>query len=120
MHNHTRAMIAACAYAVITGRTVAGLYDHTAAAHLDIAAQARDGRVQGADGHRPARFGGTLPEIFDAADKAWISLEIEGRKARGYDRGTQEHCAVEVAGAVANVYDYAAAAWFAFEPRFAE
>jgi hypothetical protein len=111
-------MIAACAYAAITGKKVAGLYDHTAAIHLQIAAEARDGRLQGADGDRSVRFGGTLPEIFDAGDNIFVSLQVEGSKARAYDRGSQEHCAVEVAGTVVNVYDYAAAAWFAFEPQF--
>ena len=120
MHTHTRAMIAASAYAAITGKKVAGLYDHTGAAHLRIAAECRGDRVQGADGDRSAMFGGTLPEIHDAAGNVFVSLEIEGAKARGYDRGSGDHYALEVEGRLINLYDYGAAAWFAYETQFAE
>ncbi len=120
MQHHTRAMIAASAYTAITGRKVAGLYDHGAAEHLRIAAESRGGRVQGADGDRQALFGGDLPELYDAQDKVFVSLEVEGMRAKGYDRGSGAHYAVEVADRVINLYDYAAAAWFTFEAQFAE
>src|ERR1700748_2101327 len=88
MQSHTRALVAASAYAVIVGKKVAGLYDHAAGRHLRIAAECRDNRLQGIDGDRPAAFGGRLPEIHDQGDKAFLSMEIEGRTARGYDRGS--------------------------------
>jgi len=50
MQAHTRALVAASAYAVITGRKVTGLYDHTADEQLRIAAECRGSRLQGADG----------------------------------------------------------------------
>jgi len=120
MHNHTRAMIAASAYAAITGRKVAGLYDHTGAVHLRIAAECRDGRVQGADGDRSATFGGILPEIHDAREQTFVSLAVEGHKAHGYDRGTQTHYALEVKDRLINLYDHGVATWFAFEVQFAQ
>ena len=70
MKPHTRAMIAAASFAVLTGKKVAGLYDHTTGQDLRIAAEARGDSVQGFDGDRAAKFGGTLPEIHDAADQA--------------------------------------------------
>ena len=66
MPPHTRAMIAAAAHAFITGNKVAGVYDHSTGRHLRIAAEARGQQLQGYDGDRAARFGGTLPEIYDA------------------------------------------------------
>ena len=120
MQSHTRALIAASAYSVITGKKAAGLYDHALGEHRRIAAECRGNRVQGVDGDRSATFGGTLPELYDDGDKAFISLEIEGSGARGYDRGTQGHYTVEVADPVIRVYDYGAASWFAFEVQLAD
>ena len=85
MQPHTRAMIAASAHAIIIGKKVAGIYDHAAGRHLRIAAECRGGRVQAVDGDRSARFGGTLPELYDEADRAFVSLETDGATARGYD-----------------------------------
>jgi hypothetical protein len=119
MHNHTRAMAAAAAFAVITGRKVAGLYDHAGAVHLRIAAECRGHQVQGADGDRSALFGGDLPTIFDAGDSNTVSLVIDGHKAQGYDALSQEYYAIEVTDRLVNLYDHGVAAWFAFEPQFA-
>ena len=119
MQHHTRAMIAASAYVAISGKTIAGLYDHGAARHLQIAAESRGHRVQGADGDRSARFGGDLPELYDAQDQAFVSMEIAGQSARGYDRGSDSHYTVEVTDRLINLYDHSAATWFAFEAQFA-
>ncbi|PNU02985.1 hypothetical protein [Novosphingobium guangzhouense] len=119
MQSHTRSLIAAATFAAITGRKVAGLYDHTLGRDRRIAAECREGRLQGRDGDRGARFGGTLPEIFDATDKAFISLEIEGegdaRSARGYDRGSSTFFTAQVRDGVVQVYDHTANAWFAYD-----
>ena len=117
MQPHTRALIAASAYAVLTGRKVAGLYDHAAARDRDIAAECRGNRVQGVDGDRSATFGGTLPELRDDSDGSYVSLVVDGSKASGYDRASQSHYAVEIAGPVIQIYDHTAKAWFAFEIR---
>jgi hypothetical protein len=52
MQPHTRVVIAAAAYAFVTGKKVAGVYDHAAGRHLRIAAEARGEHLQGHDGDR--------------------------------------------------------------------
>lgn len=120
MHSHTRAIVAASAHAIITGRKVAGLYDHAAGRHLRIAAECRDGRLQAYDGDRAARFGGTLPELFDEGDRAFISIETEGMSARGYDRGSASAYVANVTDRVVQLFDHGAGAWFAFDVQVAE
>jgi hypothetical protein len=116
---HTRAMAVAAAFAFITGRKVAGLYDHTAARHLRIAAEARGAHLQGYDGDRAARFGGELPELYDAADKAFIAIEIGGLTARGHDRGSATDWSATVTDRQVQLYDHGEAAWFAFDVQVA-
>ena len=111
---HTRAMIAAAAPAFITGKNVGGLYDHAAGTHLRIAAESRGDSLQGYDGDRSVRFGGTLPELFDAGDKTYVSMEIDGLKAQGHDRGSSSSYTVNVTDQLVQLYDYEARAWFAF------
>lgn len=115
MTPHARAMIAACAHAIIIGRKVAGIYDHAAGRHLRIAAESRGNRLQGLDGERDARFGGTLPDIFDHGDKTAITLEIEGATARGFDRNTGNFYAANVHERQVQLFDYALNGWFAYE-----
>ena len=115
MQSHTRAVIAAAAYAVIVGKKVTGIYDHTAAEHLRIAAECRGHRVQVADGERPATFGGTLPDLYDDGDKAFVSLDVVGTRASGYDRGSATHYVAEVTDRLIQVYDYGLSSWFAYE-----
>ncbi|PXA87873.1 hypothetical protein DMC47_31175 [Nostoc sp. 3335mG] len=115
MHPHTRALIAASAHAVIIGKKVAGLYDHDAGRHLRIAAESRENRLQGVDGDRSTIFGGTLPDIYDDGDKAFVTLEIEGATARGYDRGSAGFYTAQVGDRLVQIYDHALAAWFAFD-----
>lgn len=108
-------MIAAAAFAVLTGRKVAGLYDHTAKRDLRIAAEYRDGGIQGVDGDRQAKFGGTLPEIFDGGDRSHISFEVEGDAARGYDRGSSTFFSAQVTDGMVQVYDHGSSQWFAYD-----
>lgn len=115
MHPHTRAMVAAAAHAFIIGRKVAGIYDHSAGRHLRIAAEARGEQLQGFDGDRPARFGGTLPELYDAGDRVFVSLEIDGATARGHDRSTSSSYSANVTESLVQLYDYSQGAWFAFD-----
>jgi hypothetical protein len=112
---HTRAMVAAAAYAFITGKKVAGVYDHSAKIHLRIAAESRGEHLQGFDGDRSVRFGGTLPELYDAGDKAFVSLEIDGMTARGYDRSSSSPYSITVTDKLVQAYDHSQSAWFAFE-----
>lgn len=107
-------MIAAAAYASIAGQKVAGVHDHASGRDLRIAAECRGDRVQGQDGDRAVKFGGTLPELYDAGDKAFISLERDGASARGYDRGSASFYAAHVTDQSVQLYDYSAGAWFAF------
>lgn len=107
-------MVAAAAYAFISGKTVAGVHDHDVGQDLEIAAEARGGRVQGFDGTRSAKFGGRLPELYDAGDDAYVSLEIEGATGQGYDRRSQSHYSLTVTDQVVQLYDHAESAWFAF------
>lgn len=112
---HTRVLVAASAHAVIIGRKVAGIYDHTADRHLRIAAESRDRRVQGVDGDRSVMFGGTLPELFDDGDKMFVSMEVDGATARGYDRGSAGAYVAEVGDRLVQLYDHGEGAWFAFD-----
>lgn len=116
---HTRAMVAAATFAFIAGRKVAGVYDHAAARHLRIAAEARGEHLQGYDGDRNARFGGTLPELYDASDKAHVSIEIDGQTARGHDRGSASDWSVTVTERQVQLYDHGESAWFTFDIQLA-
>ena len=120
MHAHTRALIAACAYAVIAGKKVAGIYDYTESRHLRIAAEARENRLQAADGERAVMFGGPLPDLYDEGDKTFVSLEIDGSKARGYDRGSAGHYEAEVTDRLVQMFDHNDNTWFAFAVQVVE
>jgi hypothetical protein len=115
MHPHTRAIVAASAYAVMTGDKVAGIYDHAADRHLRIAAECREGRLQAYDGERSAKFGGTLPDLYDQGDETFVSLEYDGAVGRGYDRGSANFYEVRVTGQSVQLYDHGESAWFAFD-----
>ena len=119
MSPHTRAIVAAAAHAFIFGKKVAGVHDHGTAQDLRIAAETRGDRLQGFDGDRSARFGGTLPELYDAGDDAFFSLEIDGLTAKGYERGSSSHYSITATHEVVQIYDYAAGAWFAFSIQVA-
>lgn len=119
MQPHVRAMIAASAHALVRGTKVAGLYDHATGRHLRIAAEARTPYLQGYDGDRNARFGGTLPEIRDASDGVSLHMEIEEDGARGYDRSSSGHFSATVAERLVQLYDHAEAAWFAYDVQVA-
>jgi hypothetical protein len=112
---HTRAMTAAAAYAFVIRKKVAGVYDHASGRDLQIAAECRGDQLQGFDGDRAVRFGGTLPEIYDAGDKAFVSMEIDGAKVQGYDRGSSSHYTAKVADLLVQLYDHGEGAWFTFD-----
>lgn len=76
--------------------------------------------MQGFDGDRGVKFGGTLPEIYDAGNKTFVSFETDGMKARGYDRGTSTHYEVHVTDGLVQVYDHSENAWFAYDIQDAE
>ena len=108
-------MAAAAAHAFMTGNKVAGVYDHAAGRHLRIAAEARGEHLQGFDGDRAAKFGGTLPELYDAGDKAFVSLEIDGMTAQGYDRGSSSAYTITATDRQVQLYDHGLSRWFAFD-----
>ena len=79
MSPQTRAMVAAAAHAFIYGKKVAGVHDHSTEQDLQIAAETRGDRLQGFDGDRSARFGGTLPELYDAGEDAYdVTANFQG------------------------------------------
>ena len=119
MQPHIRAVVAAAAHAFVTGKKVAGLYDHTAGQHLRVAAEARAGRLQGYDGDRDAKFGGILPELLDAGEGASLHMKIANGEARGYDRSSSGHFSAKVAERLVQLYDHAEGAWFAFDVQVA-
>ena len=119
MQPHTRALVAAAAHALMTGTKVAGLYDHATDRYLKLAAEALGEHLQGYDGDRDARFGGTLPELRDVRAGTSIHMVIEGGEARGYDRGSSGHFTVRTADRLVQLYDHSEAAWFAFEVQVA-
>lgn len=116
---HTRAMVAAAAHTFMFGKRVAGVHDHGSGQDLQIAAEARDDRLQGFDGDRSASFTGTPFEIYDAGDKAFVSLEIDGLKAQGYDRGSLSHYSLSVTDQIVQFYDHEVGSWFAFSIQVA-
>jgi hypothetical protein len=107
-------MVAAAVHAFMFGKKVAGVHDHASGRDLQIAAEARGERLQGFDGDRQAKFDGTPSELYDAGDKAFISLEIDGLCAKGYDRRSSSHYSLSVTGQVVQLYDHAVESWFAF------
>jgi hypothetical protein len=108
-------MVAAAAHAFVTGSKVAGIYDHAAGRHLRIAAEARGAHLQGYDGDRSAKFGGTLPELYDVGNAAFVSFEIDGMTVRGYDRGSSSAFTANVDDRVVQLFDHGAGAWSAFD-----
>jgi hypothetical protein len=116
---HTQAMVAAAAHAFVNGRKVAGVYDHANSKHLRIAAEARGEHLQGFDGERSARFGGTLPELRDTGDGAQVHMKIEGATARGFDRGSSSAFTAEVTERLVQLYDHGRGEWFAFDVQVA-
>lgn len=120
MEPHTRALAAAATFAAITGKKVAGMHDHSTGTDLRIAAECRSNVVQGFDGDRAARFGGTLPELYDFADKTFISLEIDGPKAQGYDRGSAGAFTAQVTDNRVQLYDHSPGGWFTFDIQLVE
>ncbi len=115
MKPHTRALIAATTFAGLSHQKVAGLYDHAVGKDLRIAAEVKDGVLQGFDGDRNTAFGGRLPEIHDKGDNAFITFEAEGTVAKGYDRGSATHYEAHLTQGIVQVYDHAQSAWFAYD-----
>jgi len=112
-------MIAAAAHALVTRRKVAGLYDHAAGRHLRIAAEARGRHLQGYDGDRDARFGGTLPELHDMGNRTAVHMVVQGSDVRGYDRGSSGHFTARVTEELVQLYDHDLGTWFAFDVQVA-
>lgn len=114
---HTRAIVSAAAYAFVTRRKVAGIYDHQTKRDLRIGAESRGNQLQGFDGDRSAKFAGTLPELYDAGDNAFVSFEIEGTKVKGYDRRSSSAYEANVTDQRVQLYDYGQSEWFTFDIR---
>ncbi len=112
---HTRALVAASTFAFVTGKTVAGIYDHLGQRRLKIDAQVKGDQLQGADGDRGIRFGGALPELYDAGDEAYISIEIDGMSATGFDRGSSHAYTARVEDECVQLYDHGAKSWFTYD-----
>ncbi|WP_261269835.1 hypothetical protein [Sphingomonas sp. LC-1] len=114
MQSDMRAIIAASSHALVKGRKVAGLYDQAEDRHRRIAAEARGEHLQGFDGDRGVKFGGTLPEIQDNAAGGSIHFEIADGEARGYDRSSAGHFTCRIDDDLVRLYDHAVGAWFTF------
>jgi len=119
MPPHLRATIAAAAHAFVGRGKVAGVYDHHAGRHLRIAAEAQGEHLQGYDGERGIRFGGTLPELYDAGDQVFVATQVEGATVRGYDRGSSSAYIAQVTGRQVQLFDHGEGAWFAFDVQVA-
>jgi len=119
MQPHTRALMAACAFAILSGKKVAGVYDHRSGQRLKIAAECQGDRVQAFDGERGVPFGGTLPELYDAGDKTHVSCMVDGendsQSIRGHDRHSSSDYTARVTDGVVQLYDYSESAWFAYD-----
>jgi len=108
-------MIAAAAFAFVTGKKVAGIHDHSAGRDLQIAAESRGHQLQGFDGDRAVQFGGTLPELYDAGEKTFVSFEIDGTRVKGYDRASSSFYTAQVTDDLVQVYDHSLGTWFAYD-----
>jgi hypothetical protein len=64
-------------------------------------------------------FGGTLPELYDAGDEAFLSFEIADKGARGHDRRTACSFTANVTDSLVQVYDHGQSVWFAYDVRTA-
>ena len=115
MDPHIRALVAAATFASVTGKKVAGLFDHTAGRDLRIAAECRGNVLQGFDGERASKFGGTLPEIFDDGEQAFVSFERDGARVKGFDRASGSAFDAQVTDDLVQVYDHSQGAWFAYD-----
>lgn len=115
MQSHTRALAAATVFAVITGKKVAGMFDHAAGHDRRIAAECRDDRLQGFDGDRNVAFGGTLPDILDAGNGSFISVERDGDGMKGYDHSTSGFFNANVENGLVKLFDHSQGAWFAYD-----
>ncbi|WP_420384359.1 hypothetical protein [Novosphingobium sp.] len=120
MQPHTRALIAAVAFVCITGKTVAGIYDHAQKRDLRVAAQKRGDQVRGVDSERDAKFGGALPEIYDSGDKAFFSVEHDGATVKGYDRHSSGFYSAQVVAGVVQVFDHSLGTWFSYDIQDAD
>lgn len=116
---HIRAVVAAASFAFVRHQKVAGVYDHSSGRHLRIAAEAQGEHLQGFDGERTARFGGTLPELRDLGDNAQIHLTIEGDRVQGFDRSTSVHFTAQVDERLVQLYDHGRGEWFNFDIQVA-
>ena len=110
----TRAIVAAAAYSLMSGKKVAGVHDHASGKDLLIAAEARGARVQVFDGDRSATFGGTLPELYDGEGQAFVALNLDGTTAQGYDRTSSTHFSLTRTDSIVQLYDHGLEVWFAF------
>lgn len=119
MPPETRAMIAATAHAFVIGKKVTGLYDHSAGRHLRIAAESRKPYLQGYDGDRDARFGGTLPELRDAGSGAQVHMIVRGSTVTGYDKSSSGHFTAEVTERLVQLYDHVDGVWFVYDVQSA-
>lgn len=115
MQPHTRAIVAASTFAILTGHKVAGVYDHSASRRLKIAAECRGNKLRGLDGERGVKFGGDLPELYDAGDMTYVSLKVDCETIRGHDRRSACDFSAHVNGALVQLYDYAASTWFTYD-----
>ncbi len=115
MEPQTRAVIAAAAFAFIAGKKVAGMHDHSSGKDLRIGAESRGNHVQGYDGDRSVGFGGQLPELYDNGTRSFVSMDIDGATAQGFDRASASAYTAEVTDQRVQLYDHGEAAWFTFD-----
>ncbi len=71
--------------------------------------------MQGFDGDRAAQFGGTLPNLHDAGDQAFISCTRDGATLRGHDRGSSTAYTARVVDNLVQVYDHSQSLWFSYD-----
>ncbi len=112
MQEYARAMIAAAAYAAITGEDVASIYSYSTSLYRNLEASFADGQIRGFDYLRNARFEGVPANLFDYRDRAYVGMTIAGGAAEGFHHGAGHHYRAELRGNVIAFYDYGAGSWF--------
>lgn len=112
MQEHARMMIAAAAYAAITGKKVSSVYSYKAGSYQNIEAKFDGSKISAYDYARGAHFDGTLGSLYDYGDRAHVEMKINGNKAEGYHYGSSHFYEATVSGSSIEVYDYGDAGWF--------
>jgi hypothetical protein len=114
VQEHSRSVIAAVAYAVISGKSVSSIYSHSEGSWRTVEARCSNGNISAYDFSRSSHFDGNLPNLYDYADSSHVEMNINGTKANGYHYGSSSFYEVSVNGNSVEFYDYESGGWASY------